>query len=100
MRVDIILIDRPVTVPDCNGRLCLATPSVLILTVIGPNNDTLSNLWTEYLCISVSLVSKYHKQLFITTTKISSCLLNTDKKPAQSKVEDISYMGEGFLGWI
>ena len=93
MRVDIILIDRPVTVPDCNGRLCLATPSVLSLTLIGPNNDTLSNLWTEYLCISVSLVSKYHKQLFITTTKISSCLLNTDKKPFRSKVEDISNRG-------
>ena len=67
VRLDIILIDRPVTVLDGNARLCLATPSVLSLTVIGPNNDTLSNLWTEYLCISVSLVSlvsKYHKQLF------------------------------------
>ena len=40
MRLDIILIDRPVTVPDGNGRLGLATPSVLSLTVIGPNNDT------------------------------------------------------------
>ena len=40
MRVDIILIDSPVTVLDCNGRLGLATPSVLSLTVIGPNNDT------------------------------------------------------------
>ena len=64
MSLDIILIDRPVTVLDCNGRALLATPSVLSLTVIGPNNDTLSNLETEYLCISVSLVSKYHKQLF------------------------------------
>ena len=40
MRVDIILIDRPVTGLDCNASAVSATPSVLTLTVIGPNNDT------------------------------------------------------------
>ena len=40
MRVDIILIDRPVTGLDCNASAVSATPSVLSLTVIGPNNDT------------------------------------------------------------
>ena len=65
MSLDIILIDRPVTVLDCNGRLGLATPSVLSLTVIGPNNDTLSNLWTEYLCISVSRVKISQTTLLI-----------------------------------
>ena len=40
MRVDIILIDRPVTGLDCNASAVSATPSVVTLTVIGPNNDT------------------------------------------------------------
>ena len=40
MRVDIILIDRPVTGLDCNASAVSATPAVLTLTVIGPNNDT------------------------------------------------------------
>ena len=60
MRVDIILIDSPVTVLDGNARLCLATPSVLALTVIGPNNDTS----VQHISVFPSLVSKYHKQLF------------------------------------
>ena len=40
MRVDIILIDRLVTGLDSNASAVSATPSVLTLTVIGPNNDT------------------------------------------------------------
>ena len=89
MRVDIILIDSPVTVLDGNARLCLATPSVLALTVIGPNNDTSVqpldriSLYFRLSCQNITNNSS------LTTTQLSSCLLNTDKKPVQFKAEDI-----------
>ena len=89
MRVDIILIDRLVTGLDCNASAVSATPSVLTLTVIGPNNDTSVqpldriSLYFRLSCQNITNNSS------LTTTQLSSCLLNTDKKPVQFKAEDI-----------